>query len=35
MCDLQICVNEEKKACLNIVTPEMVIEKIREVISKE
>lgn len=31
MCDLQTCSHAEEKACLNMVTPEMVVDKIREV----
>jgi len=33
MCDQEVCSNQEKQACLNIITPKMVIDKIDEIFS--
>lgn len=34
MCDQDVCTNQEKQACISIITPEMVINKIGEVFNK-
>jgi heptosyltransferase-3 len=34
MCDQEVCSNQERQACLNIITPKMVIDKIHEVLSE-
>src|SRR4030042_2078057 len=33
MCDPEVCSNQERQACLNIITPKMVIDKIDEIFS--